>query len=66
VALLALPVRQPADGEQIGALEQADPVLQRQALSGRELGGDLAETRGGHSRVHDEPARLRVVVSPQS
>jgi hypothetical protein len=43
VTLLALAVRQPANGEQIGRLEQAHAVGERQSLAGGEFVGDVGE-----------------------
>ena len=46
VALLALAIREPADGVQIGTLEQPHAVVERQPLAGVELVGDVGETEG--------------------
>ena len=46
VALLALAVREPADREQIGALEQAHAVLEREALARLELVVDVRQSGG--------------------
>ena len=50
--LLALAVREPADGEQIGALEQPHAVVERQPLAGVELVGDIGEAGGGDTAEH--------------
>ena len=49
MALLALAVGQPADGEQIGRLEQPDAVVEIEALAGVELLGDVEEAGGGEA-----------------
>ena len=43
VALLALAVRQPADGQQIGRVEQADAVLEREPFAGLQLVVDVGQ-----------------------
>ena len=69
MALLALAIGQPADGEQIRRLEQADAVVERQPLAGVELVGDVGEagapqTRGGkgHRRSDGRRAEARAYV----
>ena len=44
--LLALAVRQPAERQQVGTVEQPDAVVERQAVAGVELGGDVGEAAG--------------------
>ena len=44
---LALPIREPADREKIGTLEQPPPVAERQALARIELVGDIEEAGVG-------------------
>ena len=48
----ALPVRQPADRQEIGAVEQAPAVVEGQALAGVELVGDIEETGVGDTAEH--------------
>ena len=43
MTLLALAVREPADGQQVRRLEQADAVLEVEAHAGIELVGDVVE-----------------------
>ena len=50
--LLALAVGEPADGEQVGAVEQPDAVARDQALAGVELVGDVGEAGGGEAGAH--------------
>ena len=52
VALLALAVGQPADGEQIRRLEQPDAVGEIEAHAGVELLGDVGEAGGGETGQH--------------
>ena len=44
MTLLALAVREPSDGEQIGALEQANAVVERQPFAGAQLVVDVGES----------------------
>src|SRR5204863_10208151 len=46
VALLALAVGEPAERERVGAVEQADAVLERQALAGVEFPGNIVKSGG--------------------
>ena len=43
---LALAIGHPADGQEVGRLKQAQPVVQRQALAALELVGDVEEIGG--------------------
>ena len=52
VPLLALAVREPADGEQVRGLEEADPVAEVQANAFVELGRDVAKPGRSQPCVH--------------
>ena len=49
MALLALAVGEPADGEQIRRLEQPDAVVEVETHAGVELLGDVGEAGGGET-----------------
>ena len=57
MTLLALAVGEPAERERVGAVEQADAVVERQALAGVELLGDVAEP------ARPEPSELQLPTS---
>src|SRR5262249_23119194 len=52
VALLALAVRQPADGQKVRRLEQTDAVFERQSNSGIQLVSDVEEVGVRQPRAH--------------
>ena len=49
---LALAVGEPADGEQIGRLEQADAVVEVEPDAGVEFFGDVGEAGGSETGLH--------------
>jgi hypothetical protein len=52
VALLALPVREPAQREEIGTLEEPHAIVERQPLAAVQLVRDPAESQRAQSSVH--------------
>src|SRR5581483_6419182 len=59
-APLALAVGEPSDGEHVGALEQPDAVVVREALAGVELVRDVDQAGGletGEGVNHDPPTQ---------
>ena len=46
MALLALAIRQPADGQQIGRVEETNALFQSQSKTGVELIGDVEKVGG--------------------
>jgi hypothetical protein len=52
VPLLAFPIRQPADQQQIGCLEQPDSVVQIQPDSGRKFLFDVRKAGGAEAWQH--------------
>ena len=59
VALLALPVGQPADRQQVRSVEQPDPVLQVETDASIQLVGNVPQPRRGNPRVHRSPRETR-------
>ena len=52
VLLLALAVRQPANGEQIRTIEQSNPVGEIQPTAGVEFCGDVFQAGGAQTRLN--------------
>ena len=52
MAALAVAIGQPADGQQVRRLEEAQPFVGRQAQPRIDLVGDIDETCGAETRQH--------------
>jgi hypothetical protein len=62
VPLLTLAVREPANRQEIVALEQADAVVEVEAISPLKLGVDVEESGPGQARLHlSEPSNFTVL-----
>ena len=58
VAPLALAIGQPADGEEVGRLEQPNALVEGEPFLRVHLLGDVGEPRGAKARVHATCALL--------
>ena len=54
VPLLAFPIGEPADRDQVRALEQTEPVVELEPDAGVELRRDVVEASGGNPSVHGD------------